>query len=326
MYDTIHFFLKSEDIEGGFPEDVVEKVCAVLSRANLRYRRHSNTPFYQGNLENLTVQISDDLLIVMGSMHQYTMGSQLIPMPLADFALGLHRISQALGLPMEKATVIRLDVAFNIETDYKPEAYYSHFGISKGYRRDTTGSTLYYKQSIKNGIKQIAIYDKLKQTKNKKDIPAALLNKNLIRIEFKMLKKVANQLNLASVTGAILAEPSFYREMVQQWEAQYHAIQKERVLALGSVQNAKDLERYYQIKGIHASGGVHQAISHIKRLLLQGQITHQQAATLKRKTKQLAESPSLTTNSPLIDELNQKVEQIVQDICIKYPKNILVTL
>jgi hypothetical protein len=308
MYDTIHFLLKETSINGGFTDNVVERVGDILTDINERYNRYTGELFLQGKLRNLTISVSTDQLKIMGSLQKFVKGNQLLPLNITEVKQGIQQLSDLLGLPIERSKITRMDIAQNIVTDYEPVRYYPFLGVATRYRREPINRSIYYIQ----GRKQLLVYDKINEMREaKEDIPLCVANKNLLRFEVRFMKQVANQLKI-DITGDTLSNPSFFLNLINEWSKGYHSISKNNVFGgIELVRNVKDLEHFLLLNSIKHLGGETPVLEAIEQFKLAMNWENQKVTTFRNKIRRVAKTRNLTYVSPLIIELEKKVNDLV---------------
>lgn len=309
MYDTVHFLLTAESVEGGFSEEVVKKVYNALSNTVGGKHLITKEPCFYGNLGNWKIRMSESRLTVKGSLCKFIMGNQFDLMLPGDVNCGIAKLSEILGVPMEKAHIRRLDIARNIKTEYKPELYWPYLSKLGRFARLEQDNGLYFRTVMC----ELAFYDKIREMKRKKAvIPLRFRESRLLRYELRFKKDVAKQLNVASVTGATLMEESFYSRMEEEWEQRYYSIVKVRDGGgvPEDVSNPREFQKFLEYAGIQKLGGETKVRDLIDRGRKQGKWSPVQASRMRQHLKTLAKSPSLTTESPLMIELDNKVRAV----------------
>lgn len=313
MYDTVKFVLPADRLDNGIiTENIIESVGMLLKDLKKTYHKTTGEVRIEGKLEGLDVSISPTRLIVENSFQKFVTGDQLTPMTTADVERGIRMLSDRFGLPMELANVSRLDVAINIPTERPPKAYYACLGEATYYDRKIKKNTLYY---IQSNSKWIAFYDKVKEMeanaqKKGLSLPVNLPKRHLLRMEFRVLKNVNAQLKW-TVTGATLYQLDFIQYMLNMLQEKYHAIYKIRDFhGLEKVKNAKDFDNYHRLEAIRLKGGLQAALEEMKQVRPLPDWNDQRYGRLRERLYQLAETPNLTSVSPLVEELDQKVQEL----------------
>jgi hypothetical protein len=314
MYDTVKFVLPAKLVEGGITDVILESVALLLQDLKKTYNKNTGEVRLEGKLEGLDVSVSPTRLIVENSFQKFVTGDQLTPMTAEDVRRGIRMLTELFGLPMELAIISRLDVAINIPTERPPAAYYAFLGEATYYERKIKKNTLYYMQSNR---KSFAFYDKMKEMeasaqKQGLPTPANLPNGHLLRMEFRILKQVKAQLNW-SVTAATLYQPEFIRFMLDLLREKYNAIYKIRDFGgLENVKGVKDLKNYRSIDNIRQKGGLLGALKELEQVRPRADWDDQQYDRLRKETIKMAETPVLTSVSPLVEELDRKVQELTQ--------------
>ena len=283
----------------------------ILERGHRKPDNYLGDDYYQGYLGNLRVTLFDYKLTIKGSLSLYAMGNQLEAMNLIDARQAIVNLSAILRLPIEKAEVKRLDITANIQTNFKPATYYNYLGKAGRYKRLEQDNGLYYRK----GKSKLLIYDKLREMRNKKKpVPEDYVGRNILRYEFSFKKDLCEQFNMPSITAGTLLEEPFYEAARESWAAAYFSIQKEREAGqlLQAVSNVKSFVKFLAFKGVKALGGFYKLHQIITQGLLEKIWDRQVSNSLSKKLNEIAEDTQVTTTSPLIEELDQKISEAKQ--------------
>lgn len=307
-YDTVNLWLPSEQAGAFNPLEVSKR----LGKVNNGFNQHTGECFYSGYAgDNYKVSISDNGISLKGSLARYYCGNPDSVLTHLDSLYAIEKLSDELLLPIHKATVKRIDLACNIVTDCKPEAYYQFLGNSRHFDRQPVFESLYYRQKSKQ--KELILYDKVAELKaNKQCIPKEWNGKNILRIELKLMNHLTNQFNRPEILASTLHEGSFFLDMVNKWLAEYEAIEKLNILNLNFAQmkTPKDFKDHILLMQLNELGQV-KTMEMIKQMKLMDVMDRPEYyCRLKNDIRQLFNSPKHTTESELIKELNEKVNAV----------------
>lgn len=308
MYDTVHFYLVADSIEGGFTEEVIEQVYNALTSVVEGSNSITAERFFFGSLRNLKIRMSKSRLTVKGSLCKFVMGNQFDTMLPQDVRRGVGRLSKILGVPMDKAQISRLDIGKIIKTEHTPNQYWPYLSKLGRFVRLEQENGLYFRTSKC----ELCFYDKVKEMKRKgrgNDIPLRFRNSNLLRYELRFKSSIAKQFNMAFITGATLMEEAFFKRVEEEIEKRYYIIVKERDLdvAIEDVSCPKELQKYMEYAGILKLGGETKVRAMIDRGRKQGKWSYVQASRMRQHVKSVSEAPFSTKESPLIIELDKKM-------------------
>jgi len=141
MVDNIDFKIRSYDVGG----------IDFLSQTPL-YFDVTGEHCFKG--ENVITGTLDGLLRVSasqrgvnvtdGSLCKWYLGDNFQTMERGDTQRAIEKLSDILHLPMNEATITRIDVAQNFIIRHPPEVYFNHLGSSYPYKRLEQPDGLYY--------------------------------------------------------------------------------------------------------------------------------------------------------------------------------------
>ncbi|WP_026462018.1 phage/plasmid replication domain-containing protein [Adhaeribacter aquaticus] len=305
MYDTLHLRLSKEEAGG----DLFHCLSS-LSHVAETYKADGQT-YITGNLNNYRVTVSDYGISLKGSLPKLYFGDNLHTLTRSDSKRAFEMLSDTLCLPIQRATVTRIDIAQNLIVKYKPEAYFPYLGHSNYYQRLVQPKSIYY-----NNTQRVKLfYNKIAESKRHDwEIPQVLQNQHVLRYELRYMQRLNKQLKLASITPQTLIDESFYMSLIDQWAKEYESIQKTALIKM-DLNNIRTLKDYLnqiitltiQEKGLDAF------LHHVD--LLKEQKTFDKPeyySRLRSRIKQLAKSTSLANTPELVEELNRKVNRVKQ--------------
>lgn len=218
MYDTVKFVLTEEELDNKicFLEEVGSRIT-ITSHSERRVL---------GHIKNMKVEIKGTVLLVVGSLTKWFLGNNCERyLKLHEVRFVIRTLSRALGVPIEKAKVKRMDVAFNFKVDKSPWVYMTKLLYSNGYHRSNIKKeTLYFD---KHDL-QLVFYDKKREMCNDKNKDEELYEvfegMNILRYECRFRK--VTSIFKGIVRGEQLYEQSFCLLVLDKWYDCYEKIQK----------------------------------------------------------------------------------------------------
>lgn len=151
MYDSIKIVLSEKDLnnEISFMEEIPCRIVVSVCSENR----------VVGYLRNMRVEVRGTTLVVEGSLTKWVLGNNYAkPLGIWEIRSGVKALSVALGVPIEKAVVQRLDVAFNFRVKHMPWLYMRRLLYSDGfYSAHIKKETLYFSKHDC----QMVFYDKI---------------------------------------------------------------------------------------------------------------------------------------------------------------------
>lgn len=237
MYDSVNFRLFQSEVGG--VDFLAETPCYL---ENVGEHNYNGDVMITGSLNGIKISLNRyQMKVKDGSLCKWYLGNNFQTMGRGDTQKAIEALSEALHLDMSKATVTRLDIAQNMIMKHPPEVYLNHLGLLKYATRLQEPSGLYYKQT--NG--RLCFYDKNREQKsNKEPIPELYKDRNVLRFEQRYSQRIAAQLKIGKVTGALLYDEAFYIDLLNRWKETYKAIQKinDIQLNLGVMRTKRELQ------------------------------------------------------------------------------------
>ena len=219
MYDTVNFRLLQSEAVG---VDFLSEIPCYLE--NVGEHNYGGGTVITGSLKGLKISLNSyQMKIKDGSLCKWYLGNNFQTMGRGDTQRAIERLSDALHVPMSKATVTRLDIAQNFITRHPPEVYLNHLGVLRYATRLQEPNGLYY---ILTGGR-LCFYDKNREQKNHKEpIPELYEGRNVLRYGQRYTDRIASRLKVGEVTGALLYDEAFYIGLLNRWKEAYKAIRK----------------------------------------------------------------------------------------------------
>ena len=308
MYDTVNFRLLQS--EAGDVDFLAETPC-YLEEVGEHY--YNGEVAITGGLNGLKVSLNRyQMKVKGGSLCKWFLGDNFQTMGRGDTQRAIERLSDTLHLPMSKATVTRLDIAQNFITRHPPEVYISHLGMLKYATRLQEPDGVYYSQA--GG--RLCFYDKNREQKNQREpIPELYEGRNCLRYEQRYTQRIASQLKVGDVTGAMLYDEAFYIGLLNRWKDTYKAIQKINDVSLNfqAMRTKQQLYKMGVLSLIEQAGGQLQMLEQINEAQKRGELSKKQAFDLRRAVNEACKiRDGLTVPSEAIQELDKKVSEAVK--------------
>ena len=307
MYDSVGLWIE-KDMVGNYDLPTIANRLNEISKHESKYGFNIS-----GALKNLKVSIYETGVSVKGSIAKFHLNDNLQTLTRSGTNEAIEHLSDALGLPMDKAKVTAIDLATHFIMKYPPNYYYPFLGDKKYYTRlQASTDTLYYNTKPK----QLIFYDKsLEATAKKVEIPTIYQNVNLLRYEIRHKGRLNKQFNIFEVTGATLSNEKFYMDIMNRWVKEYMNIQKIQRFTLQNVGNMKTpndaIEMIFGM--LLLKTGQSEIDFIINDLKTKNAFSDPKYySRVKAKIKDIMNKPEITEKSDLIKELDQNVKQIIQ--------------
>lgn len=308
MLDTVNFSLTQAEVEG---VDFLSEVSPCLDRVAVH--DYNGNIVVTGPLGNYTVSISQWRVNVKdGSLCKWYLGDNFQSMGHRDIQYAIEKMSDELHLPMNHATVTRLDIAENIITRHPVSVYFEHLGILPYALRLVQPNSLYYSKRDET----LCFYDKIREQRDKNmPIPDAFRNSNILRYEHRYTKRLGATFKVDRVTGAMLYDEGFYMNLIKRWRNAYRAISKinDAVLNFDTIKTTRQLHKMALLAWISDMGGELEFLNRIAEGQKCGRLNAKQAHDLRQAVKDsCAIREGLTVKSDVITELDKKIAEAVR--------------
>ncbi len=310
MFDTINMRITRTEAAG---IDFLSEIPCYLDSDSVAVHTFTDGEVITGTLGNLKVSLNAyQVKIKDGSLCKWHLGNNFQAMGRKDTQRAFEKLSDTLHLPMEKATITRLDLAQNFIVRHPTEVYFSHLGLLAHATRLVEPNGIYYSQNCG----RLAFYDKNREQKTKREqIPELYEGRNVLRYEQRYTQRVAKQLNVLEVTGAMLYDEAFYIDLLNRWKAQYKSIQKINDVSLNftAMRTKQDLYKMGVLSLIEQVGGQMCMIEQIAEAQKQGKLTRKQAYDIRQVINEaMTLKDGLTIRNEAIAELDKKVSEAVR--------------
>ncbi len=311
MYDTVKFKLTRE-----YAPDADFLGAARYFDVSFDGKSQYGNRIITGTLKNYRLTVSENGINMKGSLCKWYLGDNFQTLNRTTTQQAIEKMSAELHLPIDRATVTRLDFAENFILNYPVDVYYNHLGLLKFSKRCPV---------VDNGIEGInyfqrggllVFYDKIKQTKrDRQPIPEPYQNKHVLRYEQRFKSRLPKVFNVERVTGALLFDAAFYGGLVDRWGDTYGAIEKinDITINLESMSGVRDLNALGLLALVERQGGQLAMIEIINESQRTGKITKKEAYDMREAIKKACTGKhNITAPNDVIVELNQKVTEAVK--------------
>ncbi|KAA6321755.1 hypothetical protein EZS27_028636, partial [termite gut metagenome] len=220
MYDNVDFKLRKDKVGG---VDFLRETPLYFDVTGEHY--FENGKAVSGSLNGYKITVTENGVNIRdGSLCKYHLGDNFQTLGRSDTQRAIEKLSDTLHLPINEATVTRLDIAQNFIVKHPLSVYLNHLGeLRHGKRSICADSSLYY--YLNKGV--LIFYDKVKEQKAKgQPIPEIYTGRHTLRYEQRYRKRLPVALGVEQVTGAMLYDEAFYINVVNRWKESYKAIKK----------------------------------------------------------------------------------------------------
>ncbi len=304
MVDTILIWSKAENSPG---VDLLGEVPLRLTnlREKYDYRHGCNT--ITGKLGVFFVTVSEQGVLLSGSLCKFYFGDNQRTLGLQEIHGAIEKLIEAIGLPIDKARVYRLDIAANYVMNHPVKAYYTSLGSHIYHERTEIDHSVYYG----NKQHQLVFYDKVEEQLTKRvKLRDELIGKNVLRYEYRLRRNLAKQLKRKKVLVSDLYDKAFYTQLLEKYKEEYLAIYKYNSISFkGDVlRDVRSFKAQLLLLGIKALGGeapVMKLIEQANRRQVFSNVM--QKSRLKNMIRKLCNTPLLTYKPDEIKELDKKI-------------------
>ena len=224
----------------------------------------------------------------------------------------IEKLSDDLHLPMDRATITRLDVGVNIITQHPPATYLNHLGVLANAKRLQQPKGLYY--SKRNEV--LCFYDKVMECKAHNELlPPLYRGRNVLRYEQRYMHRIHSRLKVPAVTGATLYDEAFYMAVLERFFKTYKAIKKINDIKpnFKIMKGRKDFQRMGVLSLIERLGGEIELTNQINEAQQRGELTSKQAYDLRNEVRKACEiKDGFTEPNEQITELDKKISEAVK--------------
>ena len=308
MYDTINFRLTAKD---ACNIAFLEETPCYLN--NIAHHMFSGVPVVTGDLGGLKVVASKwQVKVKDASLCKWYLGDNFQELGRGTTQQAIEKLSDDLHLPMDRATITRLDVGVNIITQHPPATYLNHLGVLANAKRLQQPKGLYY--SKRNEV--LCFYDKVMECKAHNELlPPLYRGRNVLRYEQRYMHRIHSRLKVPAVTGATLYDEAFYMAVLERFLKAYKVIKKINDIKpnFKIMKGRKDFQRMGVLSLIERLGGEIELTNQINEAQQRGELTSKQAYDLRNEVRKACEiKDGFTEPNEQITELDKKISEAVK--------------
>jgi len=300
MFDTVGMFLSDNYLKE-----------SLINISKESFDKITGERILTGTLENLRIKRIGNRVSAIGSLPKFYFGDNIQSLTRKDTEAAIEKASDLLHLPMKESAIFRLDIGSNFILDLPLQNYYTCLGELSRFKKSEIANkqTLLYSTSTKT----LQFYDKVNEAKrSKQTIPEIFNQKNVLRYELQLKKKIPGSLKLPEVKAKQLYDENFYIKGIDFWKNFYFLIQRVNKLKFNqeslTMVNARTL--LYQLAAMQVKTiGEGELLSMIEAN--KNQIKHRnQVSRMRELVKSLSNEPELTEPNEAIKELDSKVKRV----------------
>lgn len=307
-FDTVHFRLLADEVGG---TDLMAETPNYITSISEHTFTDGQTllagrlvgcggSYYKVSITPQRVTISDC------SLSKWELGSNMLEMDRKATKEVVMCISDLLHLPIDRATVTRMDLAMNVITKHNPSVYINHLGALARYTRLKQQTALYYNQENE----QFVIYDKLKEQRRAGAIiPVMYQNRNVLRLEQRYKQRISKRFGI--VTGKMLYDEQFYNILLSRLWDTYNAVKKinDYIPNFKVMATNKDFYKMGVMALIEKFGGQNEMLDYVKEAQQTGTLSRMQASRIRKLITDVGKvDEKIILQSEVIKELNEKVK------------------
>ena len=238
MYDTVHFLINKHEI----PNKELNALIEQLKNCPTTYDTKTDEMLnIRGNFKNLKIEINNYTLKISGSLPKFLLGNNIEILTCSQVKEAITKISQELGVDIRKAKVVRLDISACFFMKNKVEDYFPILDSRKSLKRSNIKKeTLMFINKSKEKTKHIMLYDKTKEMEDKgSEIPDRYKNKNILRYEIQIFKRIKKELGISELTADLLFDKQFYNNAIEYLIKEYERIEKKPTINFGAIDKSQ---------------------------------------------------------------------------------------
>lgn len=300
MIDTFGIFVETSE-----PLDLTQSLEALTYHTNTKTGETS----YTGKLKNLKIKQVKNGIIISGSVPKFYYGDNLMQLTRQDAIAAIDKISDELGINISDGKLFRLDIGVNLKMDKKLNHYLNQLGNKRYFKK----TTFYDNQTIsyQNQQRELMFYDKLAEMKKKKaEIPDAFKEDNILRIEYRIKKRLKNHLPILTIKGIL--EEKNYRFAIDKFHDEFLKVEKMQPSTNTNITNiqfdsVKDFQKLAAYYGIQNNG-----IDYFINLIETKIMDKTKRKRMKDYLKGLMELPTGAAQDNEQEELTVKFEQAIR--------------
>ena len=266
MYDKVTIW-KDGRVREEYPH-----LLALLSDAKEQTDLQTGEIKTYGSLQGMRVGIYPTAIRIDGSLPKFLYaGGNVIPLNRHTTEEAVKKLSDALQINLDDASVSALEFGANFLIRHKPAEYLKRMGeLPRRQRYTFNVDTLYYRHRGKEQPDTFCLYDKISDAKAKgMPIPAGFEDKNILRVELRLNGSLAKQMGVAEVKASTLYDRQFYAKIRNRFINTYFSITKINKLNanfMESIKTPKDAVDGFLGLMLAKAGGMQEIDSYLEEL------------------------------------------------------------
>ena len=282
-----------------------------------RWRRDTNT--YSGHIQNMGIFIGLDSIIIHGSLAKYLNGENITNLTVQQIEEAIWKLENEIGLNLDTAIVKMVECGISIVTNEPPSEYLKLFGYPARYTRHeyatmTGVETVTY--STQSGSYQFSGYNKTVevQRKKKQSIPAFLEGVNILRLEYRIVRRRGLQAKFRrDLTAYDLFNPVVYQELQTLFIEAYQAIPKFGWQCNIETEEKVTPKKLNELLAEQYRQTFPKEYMHLLKVLREsGALTDKNLERIRAANRARERKYSPIDKSPLIEELDTHVMNMIQ--------------
>lgn len=279
----------------------------------------------RGRLGNISVMASEQRLTLVGSLHKFAKGENITPMTIEEAAAAVESLSDALCLPIERATVTRFDFGACMVMGEPIENYLQAMGGLLYKKRAEavrapilTGkrlTSLRYRMMDEKGQKVarvLVFYDKTAEMKNTKGadaIPEDYRGANVLRAELRFCNMGGDSVKMAD-----LCTPTIWNAAVEELEQTINQVEKVNTNEMNEAMFLSPTDYEKECVRMHALhlGGPAAAIEQVKARQRAELIDRKTAGRICAKIRKACRYEPNVRKCSTVEEFNEKVKEAAE--------------
>lgn len=248
-------------------------------------------------------------------------GSNFYTISRKEFRYYLHKLAISLGINISEGIIRRIDFQATLKILLNATSYFEILGSHRYlFKSNILGSTLYYNSKSKKKYKTQILYDKSK--KEGKNTPLYFKGGNYLRVESqyynRFIKKIATKLGKVDILIEDLFEDEVYNGFVECWYKDYKDINKEYKTMFNpdNINKPSDIDKLLASEGIKYIGSVEEVCKMIDTGFLIKDKSSSFRSKVKGRIKDIASSKNVIIETPLLEELENKIKDAYQNTLI----------
>lgn len=299
MIDSITLYINREYL----PKRYLNEVTRRLQTYSIREEDNVKLSYW-GKIDNLRVKATEAYLMIEGSLPKYYYGNNQINPTYECFNNSLIKLEDHLKLKLNNAVVQSIEAGINIELNSPVYLYLESFDELKRFQKLEYPNGFLFNQENKS----VKFYDKILECRKKNaPIIGSLFQKNVLRIEMKVSRKLNLFLKQPTATLAVVKSKEVYNFLVDQLFYYYMSISRKAVIGLEPhLSSMKKLNDYLLLRGIDALGGKGELLCRINSASKAKLIDCYLASKLREKIRSIATDEAVE-KANLAAELDEKM-------------------